>query len=95
MRELTIQIPDELFGPVRKILQNLRGVQVTKTRKLPPTPASLTAGQQEFVAGLRSAFAEVAAHERGEIELQSVEDHIRELRAERAAGLEHPAAIRP
>ena len=84
MRELTIQIPDELFGPVRKILQNLRGVQVTRTRKLPAAPAA-TAGQPELAAGLQSAFAEVAACERGETELQSVEDHIRELRAARAA----------
>ena len=84
MRELTIQVPDEQFGFVKKLLENLRGVQVTKTRRLPVAPP-LTAEQQEFVDGLRSAFAEVAAHERGEIELQSVEDHIRELRAERAA----------
>ena len=87
MRELTIQVPDEQFGFVKKLLENLRGVQVTKTRKLklPVAPVPLTAEQQEWVDELKQSLLEAAAFERGEIELQSVEDHIRDLRAERAA----------
>lgn len=85
MRELTIRIPDEQFNFFRKLLQNLPWVQVEKTRKLSVRPAPLTAEQQEWVDELKQSLLEAAAFERGEIELQSVEDHIRDLRAERAA----------
>ena len=88
MRELTIQIPDELFGPVRKILQNLRGVQVTKTRKLPAAPAvpaPLTPEQQEWVDELKQSLREAEAYQRGELALPTLQEHIRDLRAARAA----------
>lgn len=85
MREITLRIPDEQFSFFRKLLQNLPWVQVAKTRKLPAAPAPLTAEQQEFVDELRQSLREAAAFERGELELPTLEEHIRELRAIRAA----------
>jgi len=80
MRELTIQVPDELFGPVKKLLQNLRGAQITHTRKLAgaAAPPALTAGQQQFVDELKQSLLDVERHERGEITLQTMRDFLRE-----------------
>ena len=83
MRELTIQIPDELFGPVKKLLANLRGARVTHTRKLAEAVAPVfTPEQQLFVDELKQSLREAEAFERGELHLQSVAEHLRELRAE-------------
>ncbi len=76
MREITIQLPDELFAPVRKILQNLRGVKVTQTRKLPAS--AFTPEQQEFVDELKQSLIEVERHQRGEIKLQTMRDFLNE-----------------
>ena len=83
MRELTIQVPDELFGPVKKLLQNLRGAQITHPRKLAeagpaPTPPAFTAGQQQFVDELKQSLLDVERHARGEITLQPMRDFLRE-----------------
>ncbi len=87
MREITIQVPDELFGPVKKLLQNLRGAQITRTRKLADaSPPPFTAEQQLFIDELKQSLREAEAFERGELELQPFAEHIRELRAEQAAG---------
>lgn len=77
MRELTIQVPDELFGFVKKLMENLRGVQVTKTRRLPVAPP-LTAEQQEFVDDLKESLLEVERHQRGEIKLQTMRSFLSE-----------------
>ena len=82
MRELTIQVPDELFGPVKKLLQNLRGAQIIHTRKLAEAaPPAFTAEQQLFVDELKQSLRDVERHERGELELKPLAEHIRELRA--------------
>ena len=79
MRELTIQVPDELFSSFRKLLQNVRGVQVTKTRKLPAAAsAPLTAEQQEFVDDLKESLLEVERHQLGEIKLQTMREFLSE-----------------
>ena len=85
MRELTIQVPDELFGPVKKLLQNLRGARLTSTRKLADVPAAFTPEQQLFVDELKQSLRDAEAFERGELHLQSVDEHLAELRAEAAA----------
>ena len=72
MRELTIQISDEQFSFVKKLMANLRDVRVVKTRKLPAAPAPLTAEQQEFVDDLKQSLREAAAYERGELDRKSV-----------------------
>ena len=86
MRELTIQVPDELFGPVKKLLQNLRGARLTGTRKLADVAPAFTPEQQLFVDELKQSLRDAEAFERGELHLQSVDEHLAELRAEAAAG---------
>ena len=88
MRELTIQVPDELFSSFRKLLQNVRGVQVTKTRKLPAAAPPLTAEQQEFVDELKQSLREAAAYERGDLKLPTWQ----EMRAQQRAANQQPAA---
>jgi hypothetical protein len=86
MREITLRIPDEQFGFFRKLLQNLPWVQVEKTRKLPAAPAPpFTAEQQEFVDELKQSLREAEAWQRGELQLPTMEEHIAEIRAARAA----------
>ena len=86
MRELTIEVPDELFGPVKKLLQNLRGTRLTGTRKLADAPPAFTPEQQLFVDELKQSLRDAEAFERGELHLQSVDEHLAELRVEAAAG---------
>ena len=86
MRELTIEVPDELFGPVKKLLQNLRGTRLTGTRKLADAPPTFTPEQQLFVDELKQSLRDAEAFERGELHLQSVDEHLAELRVEAAAG---------
>lgn len=80
MRELTIRIPDELFSTFRKLLQNVRGVEVIQTRKVPAAPP-LTAEQQEFVAELKQSLREAAAFERGELKLPTWQEVREQQRA--------------
>lgn len=77
MRELTIQVPDELFGPVKKLLQNLRGARVTHTRKLAEA-GPLAAAQLAFVADLQESLRTVERHQRGEISLPTLRDFLAE-----------------
>ena len=80
MRELTIQVPDELFGPVKKLLQNLRGAQIIHTRKLAEAaPPAFTAEQQLFVDELKQSLREVERHEQGEITLPTLRDFLHEV----------------
>ena len=84
MRELTIQVPDELFGPVKKLLSHLRGARVTHTRKLAeaaPAPP-FTAEQQEFIDTLKQSLLDAEAFERGELALPTWD----EVRAHQRAG---------
>ena len=86
MRELTIQVPDELFGAVKKLLANLRGTRILSTRKLaeadaPPAAPPFTPEQQQFVDELKESLREAAAFERGELELPTWE----EVRAQQRA----------
>jgi len=85
MRELTIEVPDELFGPVKKLLQNLRGTRLTGTRKLADAPPAFTPEQQLFVDELKQSLRDAEAFERGEIKLQTMREHLAELRVEAAA----------
>jgi len=92
MRELTIEVPDELSGLVKKLLQNLRGARVTHTRKLagaaPPAPPAFTAEQQQFVDELKQSLLEAAAFERGELHLPTWQ----EVRAQEQAARHQPAS---
>ena len=82
MREITIQVPDELFGPIKKLLANLRGTRILSTRKLaeaiPPVSPPFTPEQQQFVDELKESLREVEQHERGEIKLQTLRDFLHE-----------------
>ena len=80
MRELTIQVPDELFGPVKKLLQNLRGAQIIHTRKLAEAALPVfTAEQQLFVDELKQSLREVERHQQGEITLPTLRDFLHEV----------------
>ena len=80
MRELTIRIPDELFSSFRKLLQNVRGVEVVQTRKVSAAPP-LTVEQQEFVEELKQSLREAAAYERGELKLPTWQETREQQRA--------------
>lgn len=79
MRELTIRIPDEQLPFFKKLVAQLRDVQLVGTRTVaaPPAPA-FTAGQQQFVDELKQSLRDVERHERGEITLQTMRDFLRE-----------------
>ena len=84
MRELTIHIPDEQLPFFKKLLANLRDVRLVQTRAV-AAPA-FTPEQQLFVDELKQSLRDAEAFERGELHLQSVDEHLAELRVEAAAG---------
>ena len=96
MRELTIEVPDELFGPVKKLLQNLRGTRLTGTRKLAdvvPVPPAFTPEQQLFVDELKQSLRDAEAFERGELHLPTWNEVRTQQRAdEQRAAQPRPAA---
>ena len=91
MRELTIEVPDELFGPVKKLLQNLRGTRLTGTRKLADAPPAFTPEQQLFVDELKQSLRDAEAFERGELHLPTWD----EVRAQQRAAQPHAAQPQP
>ena len=87
MRELTIHIPDEQLPFFKKLLANLRDVRLVQTRAVAaPAPPAFTPEQQLFVDELKQSLRDAEAFERGELHLQSVDEHLAELRVEAAAG---------
>jgi hypothetical protein len=85
--ELIVKVPDAQLDFFKELLNNLKipfnaptKNGRSKTIQKPTLP--LTTEQQEFVEDLRASFKEVKAHQRGEIQLQSLESLIEELELE-------------
>lgn len=78
---LTVSKGEEAF--VRKLLQNLPGVHVEKVKpKAPAAKKPLTSEQQEWVDDLKQSLVDVERHQRGEVEMVSLDHYLRGLGVE-------------
>ncbi|SET34166.1 hypothetical protein [Hymenobacter actinosclerus] len=77
MRQLVVRVPDEKYGFLMELLGNLSFVETEPVK--PAALPALTSGQQERVGELREALQEVERHQRGEIQLRSLDELIDEL----------------
>ncbi|MBC7448455.1 MAG: hypothetical protein H7330_10385 [Hymenobacteraceae bacterium] len=89
MRQFTITVPEDRLRRIQKLLRQEPGVTVSRSRvvEAPETPKKkkLTRQQQEWVDDLKQSLVDVERHQRGEIELQSFDEFMKEMDAEHEA----------
>ena len=86
MRQLTITVPEDRLRRIQKLLRQEPGVTVSRSKPVaaPETPKKkkLIRWQQEWVDDLKQALVDVERHQRGEIEMISLDDYLRGLGVE-------------
>jgi len=85
MRQFTITVPEDRLRRIQKLLRQEPGVTISRSRAVEPAAPKkkkLTRKQQEWVDDLKQALVDVERHQRGEIELASLDDYLRELGVE-------------
>ena len=89
MRQFTITVPEDRVRRILRLLRQEPGVTVSRSKPLEAPATSkkkpLTRQQQEWVDDLKQALVDVERHQRGEIELQSFDEFMKELDAEHEA----------
>ncbi len=87
MRQLTITVPENQLRRIQQLLRREPGVTVGRSKPLeapaaPPVKKKLTRQQQEWVDDLKQALVDVERHQRGEIEMVSLDEYLTGLGVE-------------
>ena len=87
MRQLTITVPENQLRRIQQLLRQEPGVTVGRSKPLeapaaPPAKKKLTRKQQEWVDDLKQALVDVERHQRGELEMVSLDAYLTGLGVE-------------
>ena len=87
MRQLTIIVPENQLRRIQQLLRQEPGVTVGRSKLLeapaaPPAKKKLTRQQQEWVDDLKQALVDVERHQRGELEMVSLDAYLTGLGVE-------------
>ena len=90
MRQLTIIVPENQLRRIQQLLRQEPGVTVGRSKPLeapsapsaPPAKKKLTRKQQEWVDDLKQALVDVERHQRGELEMVSLDAYLTGLGVE-------------
>ena len=86
MRQLIVTVPEDRLRRIQKLLRQEPGVTVSRSKAVEaqatPPKKKRTRQQQKWVDDLKQSLVDVERHQRGEIELMSLDDYLRSLGVE-------------